>query len=526
VSLAEAIVDHFSPGLQLKERPGHQDGAIDLSDVWFPIRGRVAQRDGYINMLQAQAAADVHSVAEHRTAGGIRRLLVGRGTGGQAYTTGGATQGAALTGLTDGARWSAARVGTPALERTYIANGIEALQAYDETSGWSAPALTGNAGVGTGKHVAVFNHRLVNANFTGTADDRNPSAVRFSDVANPVVFGANNFVRIAPGDGEGIMGLGAWRDLLFAPKETKVAVFYGVDDDAAGNPVFHFETIDTGIGMAGHGACCVGPDGFYFLGRGGIYRMAGMEPPERISGAIDPIFEGNLPVHYELGGGGAFNHAQADKARMCWHDDRLYVALACADGTANNRVLMWDPALDVWTIWRIPAAGLISFRQQDQPELHTALAGSLRQVAAIRQGVHTDNGAAIGSYIQTAYTPIADDGTVVARQVKCVGAGRMFIQVAGDYKVAGGGAYLDLSVGVDSWGDGLGVDTWGGGGDASDVWGPEPALSEAIVRLETVRATRHSLRIAAGEAGQPWLLDQAVLYHYARSRRRKEVPTA
>lgn len=258
--IAELPIQSFSRGLQLLQREGDAEpgAAIDLSDVWFPVQDRVATRDGYVEMLAADAAGPIHSIAEHRTASGTRRILVGHGTGGRAYDTAGAVHGAALTGMSNGAPWSYVRMGTPALERTFIANGIEPLRAYDETSGWSIPALTGSAGVGTGKHVAIFQERLVNANFTGTGDDRNPSAIRHSDIANPTTFSTNAYNRISPGDGEGIMGLCAWRDWLYAPKETKIAVYYGNSDNAAGDPVFNFEIVDSDIGMAGHGACCPG----------------------------------------------------------------------------------------------------------------------------------------------------------------------------------------------------------------------------------------------------------------------------
>ena len=525
MTLIAAPVDGFG-GLQLNASPGElpPHAAIDLSDVWFPVAGRVGSRPGYVELLQADASADIHSVAEHRTSGGVRRSLIGRGTGGQAYTTAGATQGSALTGLTDGARWSSARVGTPAIERTYIANGIEALRAYDESSGWSTPGLTGSAGVGTGKHVAVYEHRLANANFAGTTDDRCPSAIRFSDVANPNVYGTNNYVRVTPGDGEGIMGLGAWRDWLYAPKESKIAVFYGNGENSQGDPIFNFEMVETGIGMAGHGACCVGEDGFYFLARGGIYRIAGLEAPQRISQAIDPIFEGDLPIHYELGGGGAFEHAQADKARMCWHDDRLYVALACAGSTTNNRILMWDRQLDTWSIWRVPAAGLMSFRTTDQPELHVALAGAARQLAVHRIGVTDDAGATILSWWQGPYLPYAEDGLVVTRQVAVTGAatGQINVQLGRDYLPPGGGKLVDFAQGIDTWGGGAGPDTWGGG-EGPDTWGPNVDLREEIARIDTLRGRRHSLKLGSPSNGGGWIADRATVYHYPPSRRRKEV---
>lgn len=522
MSLLPYPVEDFGVGLQLKDRQGSSEGALDLSDVWYPVRGRVAERPGSKNVLANVTGSNIHSVGEHRDADGSRKLLVGHGTKLQAYDTGGAAHGAEAAGLTDGAPLSFARIGTPAIDRTYVANGVDVMRHFDGDA-WAVPNLTGQAGVGTGKHVAVYQHRLVNANFVGVDQDRNPSAIRFSDVANPDIFAVNNFVRITPGDGEAIMGMGAWRDWLFAPKETKIAVFYGIDDDFQGNPIFHREMVDTGIGMAGHGACCVGPDGFYFLGRQGIYRMQGMDPPERISQAIDPIFEGTLPTHYDIGGGGKLNHSKVHQVRMTWHDDRLYVAFAT--GETNDRMLMWDPKLDAWTLWRVAAAGLVSFRAGAQPELHFAVPGNTRQVRVFQDGLVNDQGVAIGSYWLGSYTPLAEDGTVVVRQVLVTGSGKMKVQVGADYQLPGGGATIDLGGTVDTWGGGAAGDDWEGGADPTDTWGPTPEFASDVARIDTVRGRRHALKFSSATAGRPWAVDQAVIYHTPPSRRRREVRT-
>lgn len=62
-------------------------------------------------------------------------------------------------------------------------------------------------------------------------------------------FGANNYVDLTPGDGEPIMGMIAWRGYLFVFKQSKFFRFSSTTTDSTGNPVFNYDTVDTGIGM-------------------------------------------------------------------------------------------------------------------------------------------------------------------------------------------------------------------------------------------------------------------------------------
>jgi hypothetical protein len=51
------------------------------------------------------------------------------------------------------------------------------------------------------------------------------------------------------------MAVIAWSRYLFVFKESKFFRFYGTSTGAGGTPVFNYETVDTGIGLAAPGRC-------------------------------------------------------------------------------------------------------------------------------------------------------------------------------------------------------------------------------------------------------------------------------
>jgi hypothetical protein len=103
----------------------------------------------------------------------------------------------------------------------------------------------------------------------------------------------------------------------------------------------------------------VARDGVYFLSRKGVYRTQGQEP-QLLSDLIDPIFQTNLPlpIFYANQGGVAINPQYLTNCAMTWHDERIYLAFTGTASTTNNRLLVYDPRYEWWSIWDIPAAAL------------------------------------------------------------------------------------------------------------------------------------------------------------------------
>lgn len=201
-----------------------------------------------------------------------------------------------------------------------------------------------------------FNFRLVLAGFSAAADgpggvNGSTSTVWFSEPGDPLTFGANNYVKLNPGDGEVITALADFNDQIYVFKQRSIYVFYGTSVDADGQPIFNFRRItltDPVIPRNGtYRPAAVGsPEGVYFSARGGIYLTAG-DAPVCVSDAVRPIFQpddtGLIPA----------NMVSTDsQPALSYVDRRLYVRYSTSDG---EMMLVYDSRIQQWTIFSIPS---------------------------------------------------------------------------------------------------------------------------------------------------------------------------
>jgi hypothetical protein len=377
-------------GLDLASAPD-ESGCIDLLNVDFDQRGRLRSRDGFAKLTTAAALGAYHSLAPFYKTDGTKQLIGAFGGASGAInalnTSGGIVAAQASASSTYA---SIARFAAPGSEHAYVAvSGSGAATVYRwDGSAWSTPTWTGTTP--TGRHLAVTGEgRLANARYNGSAAGNSPSTVRFCDISGtppavvPTTWPANNYVEVSPGDGEEIMALVTWRELTFAFKQTKFAVFSGTSQDGSGNPIFNDRLVTSqglagGAGSSAYRAIAVAPRGIFFANRRGIWLTTG-GPAELVSGLVDPIFRGNVSGFF---GSSPLNQNAIDKCAMVWHDEKLWFAYPSGASTTNDRVLRFDPATETWTLYDFPAASLASFRVADAEDLVFCFSGTVITLGA------------------------------------------------------------------------------------------------------------------------------------------------
>ena len=273
-----------------------------------------------------------------------------------------------------------------------------------------------------------------------TKTSTNPSRVSFSGAGDPLTFGATDYVEMFPGDGESIVGMATFRELLVVFKSTKFFVVYGTSPDAVGGVVFNYRPSDSGVGLASRRGLAVAPEAVYFLDRRGIYRTTGSDPV-LVSGPIDPIFRGGASSFYQ---GGALNHAQIALCAMTWHDERLYFAFPSGSSTYNDRLAVYDPRADYWTLWNIPAAAVCPFRIGSQAELVFSYATGSNHVGRHSTAYTSDDGTAISSRYRTGFYDLGHTAQKKIRETRVWGTGTPTYKMSTDFGALGTGETLTL----------------------------------------------------------------------------------
>lgn len=472
----------FGAGLNLRDKADavSEQEAIDALNVELSERGAVSQRAGYVAFTNS-LTNDVGSLHPHYRAGATPHLLAGAGTRLEAIDSTG-TVVASQSALTDGT-WDFARFGTPNAEVSYAGQGNDLLQSWNGTA-WASVASTPRAGA---LAVSATTNRLVAARFNttnggpdGSAGSSSPSHIYFSDLGDAESWGVDNFLQLTPGDGEQIQAVIAWREFVFAFKETKFFVFYGESEDA-GIPVFDYTPIDTGVGLASPRAVAADERGVYFLDRKGVYVTRGGEP-ELLSDIIDPIFRGGSSDFYL---GGELEQTQIENCAMATHDNRIYLGYTQSGSSVNDRTLVYDTERNWWSLYDFPTLCLTSFELSGTPELFFgADTGNL--IHRHNPAQTNDDGTAITSRWRSGWHDFGDPTVKTSREQKVWGAnGTVAVSIATDFDTGTGPTeVLDFAdPSVDTWNG----TTWNGG-----EWGVPSGLTPKL-RRTSARGTTFSV---------------------------------
>ena len=400
-------------------------GAIDLLNVDLDGDGRLSARAGYVQVDSSGGTATYYRVFP--VDGAYLALFRNSGVNiafdkmvGSTISNVGSWAGGTSPQWT-----SSAVLGTPTSTILFIATAEadatnNGLRQYDGT--------TLAAAAGSPRFVAVspWDNRLVQAHYTSAAGspsgaNGSTSTVFFSDAGAPNTYTATNFLHLTPGDGEQIVGITRWRDLLFVFKSSSVFVFYGVSVGATGQPIFNYRRIGIPATVAyqrGYEPIVAGPDGVYFHTREGIYRTTG-GIPELVSKPILPAVQFAADAGM-LDASLSFSSLTLG-VNLGWARERLFVRFTNANNAERAYVL--DRRSGQWVLWS--AAGLANFVE------HTAAFGGRASVYtagsshayAFSDNMTSDAGVAIVSHYKSGYAALAEGDQARVRPFHLTGSG-------------------------------------------------------------------------------------------------------
>lgn len=398
-------------------------GALDTLNIDFNHPGRVRSRDGYTLSNAVACSSSIDSLlmwpALYATvAGGDDFKLY-------LYTTVNGTL-AATSSAYSGVFYSGVPYGTGTTSYFYAAQGT----AGTIVRVTSAAVFSQPAGMPTARYLAVqpSDNRLV-AVYTGTTKT---SRVEFSNAGDAETWGANNYVDLTPNDGETVCSPVAWRGQLFVFKQTQFFVFYGNSTDSTGSPVFNYRPVTTGVGARPTllPSAVAAPDAVYFVGWDGIYRTTGGEP-QKISGAIDPLFTGVTAPFCASIAPPLATHGTG-VTTITYYRGGIYVPVT--DSAGHFRTLVYDIASQRWSVWQVPVQpyAMAVFPFASVPDRLAFSSGTSMYTYGLTDT--TDAGTAITSRYRSGFSDLGGPGTEkTIRQTELNGQGTVSLGWSRDF---------------------------------------------------------------------------------------------
>jgi hypothetical protein len=340
-------------------------------------------------------------------------------------------------------------VGT-ATDKLYFTNIANGMYGWDGTAG-SASAVSGGPAA---KFLAWWKDTLWAANTTA-----NPSRAFSSAAGNADSWPALNFVDIARGDGDAIMGLFADPDVLITGKKRRIFAIL--------NPTtFENKNVDPDKGVESHWSFITADDGTYFLSRKGIAKLQLHAPSEFVSRNIEPLFTAQV-----------LNLNLMHLTRSYRHGDRLGWSVVELGESVPTLQIECYPGLPdrPFAFHRGPWQNFATWRTGSTEKL---LAGSTKsnKVFEAFGDTGTDDGTAFAGVAESAPINLRKpDIQKYLSNLSVVGRGKVNVSFKKNYRDALVKS-IPLTLGgfdSDNWGD----ENWGAGS-----WGPSNTYAETIVR--------------------------------------------
>lgn len=418
------VVNHFG-GLNVIADPEEvgPEAAVSLLNVDTDVRGTLRTRDGYSNHT-VSAAANAYRSLYFAPSGHLLGVRLGSSVDTvDAIDSGGTVVASANSSNPGGfsGKMGFASLGNLSNAFTYII-GSGMAQTWNG-SAFAAAVFTGAGPTGT-PNLAVWKERLA---------FENGGTVTFSDAGDASTYTTNNFVIPDPLDGQTATAFTPWSEYLFYVRNTKMFVWYGVDTDPSGQPIFQYRRQVFGdIGSyQGHVSAS---DGFYYLTTKGLYKSVGGQlalVSDQPRGIFGTILSRSIPSGYDRLPASAFQ-------------SRLYFAAASQGSSTLDRVLAFDTGTGDWLVWDIAAQSLAVSR--------FAGAGSAlnfglpsKHVGKLDATVTTDAGAAIAwNYTSGLYDMGEPARVKITRESTLWGSGTVTLQVANDHGAMDTGSAVTL----------------------------------------------------------------------------------
>lgn len=287
MALTPYTIETFG-GLNLVDDPLEvgATGAVDLLNAWIQP-GRV-ETVPEISGWASPTTRKVRRLFNHANTNVLASESDGSNTTLEAFDVGGNSTATTTYASASVTPHGFASIGTPSASRAY------AVRKGDTPQRWDGSAWTSVAAIPTGACAAPADNgtRLAVGMGSGVTLAHR---VYFSAAGDPESFNTadpgGDWVDVAPGDGEAVIALIAWRGMLFAFKNTKFAVFEGVGTDADGGAEFNYRMVE-GKGLPIAGLPCATSAGVFFMAQDGVYVTDG-GPATLVSRAISPLWPQN-----------------------------------------------------------------------------------------------------------------------------------------------------------------------------------------------------------------------------------------
>ena len=222
-----------------------------------------------------------------------------------------------------------------------------------------------------------------------------PGATIFTGTATPRAIDINK------NDGQKVVGLGFFQDVLIVFKENSIYQVYFNSSNG-----FVVERISNSYGAVCHGAIASVENDCYFLTDKGIY-VLGNEPnfyasirTNELSSRVKTLLQRINPAHY-------------DRCIGYYYDDRYFLTVPLDQNTECNAVIVYDRRFYAWAYWdNLKIRDMMAFKDRDgDGKTHfyfTEYAST--NFGEFTPGVYNDNGSAIeATFITRAFEGKAID---------------------------------------------------------------------------------------------------------------------
>lgn len=178
-----------------------------------------------------------------------------------------------------------------------------------------------------------------------------------TEVPGATVFTGDDTARaidINRNDGQKVVGLGFFQDVLIVFKENSIYQLYFNADNG-----FVVERISSSYGCVSHGSIQSVENDCYFLTDKGIY-VLGNEPnyyasirTNELSSRVKTLLQRINPAYYE-------------RCRAYYTDDRYFLSVPLDQNTECNVLVVYDRRFYAWAVWdNIRANDLMTFKDKD-----------------------------------------------------------------------------------------------------------------------------------------------------------------